>query len=323
MSTPTREITLRFLAAPFDVARINGKVHHGKILEWIDKAGYACAVGWCRCYCVTAYVGNIRFSRPIEPGHIVEVTAKVIYTGRTSMHVLCYVQAADPRDGSLFEACSCLLVFVAIDEHGRPRPIPAWTPTVSVDRAQADEARRAMGLRSEVESMMSAQTYDDESPRTRSVTRFLAAPTDVNWGGKVHGGNVMHWIDEAATLCGTKWTATECISVYAGGVRFYRPMQIGDLVELEARLLHTGEHTMHISIHVSSGDPRTSEKQLTTHCLAVVTPLDNDGRPAAVRPWLPETAEDRRLDKHAVELANIRAQLDGSPLFGRANEAPV
>jgi acyl-CoA hydrolase len=133
---------------------------------------------------------------------------------------------------------------------------------------QADEAVRAMGLRSEVESTMSAQTYDDESPRTRSVTRFLAAPTDVNWGGKVHGGNVMHWIDEAATLCGTRWTATECVSVYAGGVRFYRPMQIGDLVELEARLLHTGEHTMHISIHVSSGDPRTSEKQLTTHRLA-------------------------------------------------------
>ena len=112
-----------------------------------------------------------------------------------------------------------------------------------------------MGLRSEVESMM----------KRANVRRRIAAhplrspassppPTDVNWGGKVHGGNVMHWIDEAATLCGTKWTATECISVYAGGVRFYRPMQIGDLVELEARLLHTGEHTMHISIHVSSGD---------------------------------------------------------------------
>jgi 4-hydroxybenzoyl-CoA thioesterase len=100
-------------------------------------------------------------------------------------------------------------------------------------------------------------------------------------------------------------------------------MQIGDLVELEARLLHTGDQTMHVSIHVRSGDPRTAEKQLTTHCLTVVTPLDDNGRPTAVRPWLPETDEDRRLDKHAVELASVRTRLDGSPLFGRASEAPV
>ena len=267
MTTPAREITLRFLAAPTDVASIKGHVHHGKVLEWIDKAGYACAVGWSQSYCVTAYVGNVRFDRPLESGHLVEVSAKVVFTGRTSMHVLCRVTAADPRGGSPFEACSCLLIFVAIDEHGRPHPVPTWTPTEDTDKAQADEAQRAIGLRSEIEEMMRAQTYADESPTTRSITRFLAAPTDVNWGGKVHGGNAMRWIDEAATLCGAKWNATECISIYAGGVRFYRPIQIGDLVELDARLLHTGERTMHISIHVRSGDPRYPEMQLTTHCL--------------------------------------------------------
>lgn len=323
MSASSREITLRFLAAPTDVASVNGHVHHGKLLEWIDKAGYACAVGWSRSYCVTAYVGNVLFSRPIESGQLVEVTAKVIYTGRTSMHVLCHVSAADPRDGVQVEACSCLLIFVAIDEHGKPRPVPQWTPADPTDQAQADEARRAIGLRSEIEDMMGAQTYADESPSTRSITRFLAAPTDVNWGGKVHGGNAMRWIDEAATLCGTRWNATECISVYAGGVRFYRPIQIGHIVELEARLLHTSEHTMHISIHVRSGDPRSTDMQLTTHCLTVVTPLDADGRATAVRGWVPETAEDHRLDQHAVELTKVRAQLDGSPLFGRVSEAPV
>lgn len=36
-------------------------------------------------------------------------------------------------------------------------------------------------------------------------TRFLAAPTDVNWGGNTHGGRVMGWIDDAAYLCGTRW----------------------------------------------------------------------------------------------------------------------
>lgn len=321
---PARETTLRFLAAPTDVAALGGgNVHHGKLLEWIDKAGYACAVGWSRSYCVTAYVGNIRFDRPIESGHLVEVGAKLIYTGRTSMHVLCRVSAADARNGTFTEACSCLVIFVAIDENGKSRAVPPWDPVESIDRALADEARRAIGLRSEIEDSMQAQTYTEDTASTRSLTRFMAAPTDVNWGGKVHGGNAMRWIDETATLCGSAWNGTACASVYAGGVRFYRPIQIGHIVEVEARLLHTGSETMHMSIHVRSGDPRILDMQLTTHCLTVVTPVDDHGDTTATRQWIPATEEDRRLDAHALELTKVRAKLDGSPLFGRSAEAPV
>ena len=46
MATGQSEITLRFLAAPTDVATLGGSIHGGRVLEWIDKAGYACAVGW-------------------------------------------------------------------------------------------------------------------------------------------------------------------------------------------------------------------------------------------------------------------------------------
>ena len=45
-------IVLRFLAAPMDIT-YGGTVHGGKLLEWIDKAGYACAAGWSGRYCVT------------------------------------------------------------------------------------------------------------------------------------------------------------------------------------------------------------------------------------------------------------------------------
>lgn len=80
---------------------------------------------------------------------------------------------------------------------------------------------------------------------------------------------------------------------------------------------------MHISIHVRSGDLRTLDMQLTTHCLTVLTLLDDHGNVITVRPWLPRTEEDRRLDAHAVELAKVRTKLDGSPLFGRSIEAPM
>ena len=67
MTASARQIVLRFLAAPMDVT-YGGTVHGGKLLEWIDKAGYACAVGWSAHYCVTAYIGDVHFTRPVRSG---------------------------------------------------------------------------------------------------------------------------------------------------------------------------------------------------------------------------------------------------------------
>ena len=62
-------VTLRFLAAPNDILLAGAMgVHGGRVLEWIDKAAYACAVGWSGAYCVTAYVGHIHFTARYHPG---------------------------------------------------------------------------------------------------------------------------------------------------------------------------------------------------------------------------------------------------------------
>ena len=79
-------VTLRFLAAPTDVGH-SGSVDAGTVLEWVDKAAYAAAVGWAKSYCVTAYVGNIHFADPVNSGDMVEVEATIVYTGRSSMHI--------------------------------------------------------------------------------------------------------------------------------------------------------------------------------------------------------------------------------------------
>jgi acyl-CoA hydrolase len=67
-----RELTLRALAQPSAID-FGGKAHGGAVMSWIDLAGYACSSGWSQRYCVTAYVGGIRFVRPILIGDIVEV----------------------------------------------------------------------------------------------------------------------------------------------------------------------------------------------------------------------------------------------------------
>lgn len=72
-----KSVVLRFLAAPMD-ANVRGYVGGGKILEWIDKAGYAAAAAWSGHYSVTGYVGNIHLHRVVNVGDMVEVEARVV-----------------------------------------------------------------------------------------------------------------------------------------------------------------------------------------------------------------------------------------------------
>lgn len=301
------DVTLRFLAAPTDAGH-SGNVSAGRVMEWVDKAGYACAVGWSGRYCVTAYAGNVSFTRPVHVGDLVEARARIVHSGTSSMHVLVTVASGDPRALGISQTTECLMVFVAVDDGGRPIAVTPWSPRDGQEAELNRDARRHAEIRAQIETAMLGQAYSAEGTAPRTTLRFLAAPTDVNWGGKVHGGIVMRWVDEAAHVLATQWTGSaDNNAVYTGGVRFFQPLRIGHLVEVEARLLHTGATSMHIGIHVRSGDPAAEGTLgLTTHCLTVFVGLDRDGRPVDAPAWTPVSAEDEQLDGHARQLIQLR-----------------
>ncbi|MDB6113498.1 MAG: acyl-CoA hydrolase [Lacunisphaera sp.] len=148
---------------------------------------------------------------------------------------------------------------------------------------------------------------------TREITlRFLAEPGDVNFGGKVHGGAVMRWIDQAGYACAVSWSGHYCVTVYVGGIRFLHPILIGHLVEVNARLIHTGRTSMHIAIAVRAGDPREGMLTETTHCTMVFVAVSSTGAPALVHPWVPQTAEDKRLQTQALKQMELRQAMDAA-----------
>jgi len=118
-----------------------------------------------------------------------------------------------------------------------------------------------------------------------TTLRFLAEPSDVNFGGKVHGGAVMKWIDQAGYACAVGWSGHYCVTLYVGGLRFYKPILIGNMVEVRARVIYTGNTSIRIAVDVSAGDPRLSDSQATTHCVIVFVAVDEQGKPVPVTPW--------------------------------------
>lgn len=147
-------------------------------------------------------------------------------------------------------------------------------------------------------------------PGTQSelTLRFLAEPGDVNYGGQVFGGAVMKWIDQAGYALAVAWSGRYAVTVYVGGIQFENPIAIGSLVEVRARLLHTGTSSMHIGIDVHAADPRESgmPPRRTTHCIIVFVAVDEARKPVAVPAWQPVGDEARQLEAYALRFMELR-----------------
>lgn len=139
---------------------------------------------------------------------------------------------------------------------------------------------------------------------------FLAEPTDVNFGGKVHGGAAMKWIDQAAYACASAWSKEYAITVYVGGIRFLAPIKIGDLVEIDAKIIYTGTTSMHIAVDVYATPVKSSERIKTTHCIIVFVAVDANNKPIKVPVWTPESKEDKELEKYAISLMKRRKEIE-------------
>ncbi|GAB7527452.1 acyl-CoA thioesterase [Paraburkholderia sp. 2C] len=143
--------------------------------------------------------------------------------------------------------------------------------------------------------------------RSETTFRFLAEPTSVNFGGKVHGGALMKWIDETAYACAAVWSGRYCVTVSVGNIRFRRPIHVGNLVELRARVVATGRTSMHLHVSVFAGDPKGGELMQTTDCLVVMVAVNENGNPLPVPAFVPVTDEQQRLAKYAMD---VKAALD-------------
>jgi acyl-CoA hydrolase len=152
------------------------------------------------------------------------------------------------------------------------------------------------------------------SGHQRTLTlRFLAEPTDVNYGGKVHGGAVMKWIDHAGYAAAVGWSGHYCVTVAVGGIRFVSPVRISDLVTVEATLVRTGTTSMQFAVDVRARDPMGGASRLCTHCIIVFVALDAaEGKPVPVPTWTPTTEDDLRQADYAQKV--MQAVNSSSPL---------
>jgi acyl-CoA hydrolase len=145
----------RYRVAPRDVG-IAGFVDGGTLLDWIHRAAHATATRWSGRCCVAASLGHFHLNRPIAVGGVIEIHACLAYTGRSSMHVLVTVYAGGPSGEPAAQTAQCPVVFVAIDDVGKPVAVQPWTPDSMLELQRQRQARVRIRMRKRVEDAIAA-----------------------------------------------------------------------------------------------------------------------------------------------------------------------
>ena len=126
-------------------ANLSGNVHGGTIMKMVDNAAGLAAVKHCGGHVVTAAMDEMSFIEPVYVGDIVTVRSSVNEAFTSSMEIGVRVEAENLATGRTVHTSSAYLVFVALDEHGKPRPVPPLLAETEEERQRQHEA----GLRRE------------------------------------------------------------------------------------------------------------------------------------------------------------------------------
>lgn len=124
-----------------DDANIAGNVHGGVVMKLVDTAAGLAAIKHSGGQCVTVAVDEMAFKAPVHVGDLLTVRASVNDVGRTSLEVGVTVEAEHVLGGGRAHTSSAYLVFVAVDDQGRPRPVPPLIAETEVDRRRQREAK--------------------------------------------------------------------------------------------------------------------------------------------------------------------------------------
>ncbi len=114
-----------------------GNVHGGWIMKLVDEAGALACMRHAQRRVVTVAIDSFVFRHPIKIGDLVILDAEVTYTGRTSMEAEVQVLAENPITGERTHTNNAYLVYVALDDDGRPTTVPPLKP-------ETEEAKRKM-----------------------------------------------------------------------------------------------------------------------------------------------------------------------------------
>ena len=133
-----------------------------------------------------------------------------------------------------------------------------------------------------------------DSPKHQLSMTVLMTPDMANFSGNVHGGTILKLLDQVAYACAARYAGRYVVTLSVDQVMFREAIHVGELVTFLASVNHVGTSSMEVGIKVMAEEIRTQRLRHANSCFFTMVALDDDRKPVAVTPLVPQTADERR-----------------------------
>lgn len=292
-------------------ANTRGSLYGGQMMNWITTAATMTAMRVSKGAVVLAGMDELDFLHAVLIGDVVTVKARVEYIGRSSMEVGVDVHAEDPRAGSSRHTTSSHLAMVAVDDHGRPRPVGTEiVPSGTAEETLYTDARSRKQLRNDYLAARARQAASDEEediaglPHSLEVSRIVF-PDDAVLGTLMFAGKLMIDLDQVASIVALRYCRCPVVTASIDALSFFAPIRVGEIVVYQAALNHVGRSSMEVGIKALAEQPLSGQRRHTCTAYITMVHVAADG-PRAVPPYQPATDVARRRFREAEERRRYR-----------------
>lgn len=150
---------------------------------------------------------------------------------------------------------------------------------------------------------MRKSKYVSES---ETVLSEVMMPAHANHYGSVHGGTILKLADEAAFVVATKHARANVVLASMDHMVFKHPVNIGDMLNIKARLCYVGRSSMDIEVEIETEKLKEGKILKIGSAHLTMVALDERGRPAEVPGIILKTAEERMKSARAIARRKAR-----------------
>lgn len=156
--------------------------------------------------------------------------------------------------------------------------------------------------------MASKQKKASESKVTMTE---LVLPNDTNTLNNLMGGRLMHWMDIVSAISAQRHSNRIVVTASVDNVSFGKPIQLGNVVTLNAQVTRAFNSSMEVYIEVTAEDVPGSKKIESNKAYFTFVAVDQSGRPIDVPEIVPETEWEIKQYEGALRRRQMRLLLAG------------
>ena len=123
----------------------------------------------------------------------------------------------------------------------------------------------------------------------------LVIPPHTNHIGTIFGGKVLELMDATGAMAAMRFTGDDVVTVSMDAVDFKEPIQLGDIIELKAKVIHTARTSLVVKVDIFRVGKTGRHRNFTCRGYLVFVAITPDGKPKEVPTLKVVTDEDKKF----------------------------